>query len=59
MNNNKAKSYLIAAVFLLYISFKDVENFNVFYEGIALALGITALALAGIEYKRKIDEEKK
>jgi|GEM_PF-4343250 len=59
MNNNKFRSYLIAGVFLTFISLKDIEHFYVFYEGIALALGITALALAGIEYKKKIDQEKR
>jgi hypothetical protein len=59
MNNNKTKSYLISAAVLIFLSLKDLDNFNIFYEGIGLALGITALALAGIEYKRKIHQENK
>ena len=58
MNNNKIISYLISGAFLTFIGLKDIENFNIFYEGIALALGITALTLAGIEYTKKIDQER-
>jgi hypothetical protein len=57
MNNNKIRSYLLSGVFL--IGLKDIERFNIFYEGIALIFGFTALVIAGIEYKRKIDEGKK
>jgi hypothetical protein len=59
MNNNKIRSYLLSGVFLIFIGLKDIERFNIFYEGIALIFGFTALVIAGIEYKRKIDEGKK
>jgi hypothetical protein len=59
MSNNKTRTYLISGVFLTFYGLKDLGHFYVFYDGIALALGITALVLAGIEYKKKIDQEKK
>ena len=59
MNNNKIRSFLLSGIFLTFIGLRDIEHFNVFYEGIALGLGITALALAGVAYKKKIDQEEK
>jgi hypothetical protein len=59
MNNNKIKTYLISGVFLTFIGLKDIDNFYIFYEGIALGIGITAFALAGVEYMKKNDEEEK
>jgi hypothetical protein len=58
MKNNKIRSYLISGIFLIFVALKDIEHFYIFYEGIALGLGVTALILAGIEYMNRVDQEK-
>lgn len=57
MNNNKIRSFLLSGIFLTFIGLRDIEHFNFFYEGVALGLGLTAIALAGVEYKKKHDRE--
>ncbi|MEP0264651.1 hypothetical protein [Dokdonia sp.] len=49
--NNKVKTYLISGAFLTYYGLKD-DNFLIWYNGLALALGITALILAYITYRK-------
>jgi hypothetical protein len=56
-NNNKILGYVVMGLFLTYIGLKDLEHFNIFYEGIALGFAITAFVLAGIEYQKKMDQE--
>jgi uncharacterized membrane protein len=57
MNNTKIRNYLISGIFLIFIGLKDIDNFSIFYEGIALGLGLTALVLALIEYMKKFDKD--
>lgn len=56
MNNKKIRTYVIAGIFLAYFGLKDLENFNVLYNGIAVAFSITAFALAFIEYRKEKTE---
>ena len=49
--NRKTKTYLISGLFLTYFGLKD--NFLIFYNGIALLLGLTALYMAYREYKNE------
>jgi hypothetical protein len=55
---NKIRAYVASGIFLTFIALKDLDNFYIFYEGIALCVGVTALILAAIEYKKKADQEK-
>ncbi|WP_223033402.1 hypothetical protein [Hanstruepera marina] len=48
---SKLNMYLISGIFLTYFGLKDA-NFVIWYNGIALILGFTALILAFIEYKK-------
>jgi hypothetical protein len=49
--NNKVKTYLIAGALLTYYGLKD-DSFLIWYNGLALVLGITALILAYITYRK-------
>lgn len=53
---SKVNTYLISGVFLTYFGLKD-ENFVIWYNGVALILGITALIYALIEYRKTKKEE--
>ena len=57
MQDNKKNTYLIAGIMLTYFGFKD-EKFVIWYNGIALMLGITAFIAAYLEYRKsKTDSE--
>jgi hypothetical protein len=58
MKKNKIRTYLISGTLLTFLALKDIEHFHIFYNGIALGLGLTGLILAAIEYKSKADQEK-
>lgn len=51
----KVKTYVIAGVFLSYFGLKG--EFVIWYNGIALVLGISAFVLAYIEYRKEKDIE--
>ncbi len=53
---NKANTYLISGIFLTYFGLKD-DDFVIWYNGIALVLGITALIYAFIENRKTKKEE--
>ena len=53
---NKVNTYLISGIFLTYFGLKD-NNFVIWYNGVALILGMTALIYAFIEYKKTKKEE--
>ncbi len=53
---NKVNTYLISGIFLTYFGLKD-DDFVIWYNGIALVLGITALIYAFIEYRKTKKEE--
>jgi hypothetical protein len=57
MIKNKTKTYLLSGIFLTYFGLSD-DNFLVWYNGIALVLGITAFVGAYLEYKKHKDLEK-
>ena len=50
---SKVNAYLISGIFLTYFGLKD-DNFVIWYNGVALILGITALVFAYIEYRKII-----
>lgn len=58
-NKNNLIVYLFFGIFLIYYGLQDIKNFIWLYDGIALGLGITCLIFAGIEYKKKVDQESK
>jgi len=43
-------AYAICGVFLVYFGLEDLNNFNILYNGIPLAIGIIALVMAIVEY---------
>lgn len=53
--NNKVKTYLIPGIFLTYFGLKG--DFLIWYNGIALILGLTALVFAYLEYRKTKKEE--
>lgn len=53
MNNKKVRSYLLAGFFLAYFGLKDIENFNLLYNGVALGVSITAFIMAYFEYRKE------
>jgi hypothetical protein len=53
--NNKVKAYLIPGVFLTYFGLKD--DFLIWYNGIALILGLTSFVFAYLEYRKAKKEE--
>jgi hypothetical protein len=57
-SSRKIRSYLISGILLTIISLKNLDNFSIFYEGIALAIGVAALIMAAVEYMKKTKEEK-
>jgi drug/metabolite transporter superfamily protein YnfA len=54
---SKANTYLISGIFLIYFGLKD-ENFVIWYNGVALILGITALIYAFIEHRKTKKDNK-
>ncbi len=53
--NNKVKIYLIPGIFLTYFGLKG--DFLIWYNGVALILGLISLVFAYIEYKKTKKEE--
>ena len=52
---SKVRTYMISGVFLTYFGLKD--DFVIWYNGIALVLGISSFVLAYIEYRKDKDIE--
>lgn len=52
MSNNKTARYLLSGCILAYFGLKNLEDFYVFYEGIAIAASICAFAFAYLEWKK-------
>ena len=48
---SRKTQYLVGGIFLIFFGLKDFKNFNVFYNGIALALGLVAIILSLIMKK--------
>lgn len=48
---NKHGKYIVSGVLLTYFGLKD-ENFLIWYNGVALVLGITAFVFAYLEYRK-------
>ena len=53
--NNKVKTYLIPGIFLTYFGLKG--DFLIWYNGIALILGLTALVFAYLGYRKTKKED--
>lgn len=49
--NNKYGTYIVSGVLLTYFGLKD-ENFVIWYNGVAVVLGITAFVFAYLEYRK-------
>ena len=56
-SSRKIRSYLITGIFLSFIGLKNLDDFSIFYEGIALAFGVTALVIAVILYMKETGEK--
>lgn len=50
---NKINRYIISGAILTYFALKDLNNFDILYNGIALAAGITAFIFAYLEFKKQ------
>ena len=52
MNNNKSKIFLFAGIFLGYFGLKDLGNFALLYNGIAILASVGAFFMAYLEYQK-------
>ncbi len=53
---SKVNSYLISGAILVYFGLKD-DDFVIWYNGLALVIGITAFIFAFIEYQKTKTKE--